>query len=139
MTRKEWLLLVIAKAGTTGLTPIQLQKTLFLAGQAYKLKGDYYNFIPYNYGPFDHQIYKDAEELAVNEHILIYSDSNPYRKYLITPLGQIEANSLMQKDKKIAKFAEELVTFVKSLRFKELLRVIYKNYPHFAANSIFRK
>lgn len=139
MTRQQWLLLVIAEAGATGLTPIQLQKTLFLVGQAYKLKSGYYDFAPYNYGPFDPQIYKDAEEIATTEQIIIFNDGNPYSKYLITPSGQINADDLKQKNEKDAKFAKELVDFVKSLKFRELLRVIYKNYPQFAVNSIFRK
>ena len=63
--KKEWLLLAISFSEGY-LSPAQLQKSLFLLKQKKKKsvgKG-FYNFIPYNYGPFCKEIYSDAESLV---------------------------------------------------------------------------
>jgi hypothetical protein len=66
MERKHWTLLVLAAAGGDPLTPVQLQKTLFLLEKERpEVSGrNYYRFTPYAYGPFDSRVYADAEILA---------------------------------------------------------------------------
>ena len=63
MTPKDWTLLVLASAGGP-LSPVQLQKTLFLIdrnlSRAQRGVTRFYNFRAYDYGPFDSAIYTDA-------------------------------------------------------------------------------
>ena len=53
MDRKDILLVVVASGNGTPLTPVQLQKSLFLISE--NLKGEipdpFYDFGPYHYGP----------------------------------------------------------------------------------------
>lgn len=46
---------------------VQLQKSLFVLGRrrAKDLGGDFYNFQPYDYGPFDASVYHDADALPL--------------------------------------------------------------------------
>src|SRR5437773_8648050 len=68
MSRRDWLLVALTEAGDRGLSPVQIQKTMFLFknGTDRVLDEDqFYDFRPYNYGPFDSQIYRDLEDLAM--------------------------------------------------------------------------
>ena len=63
MTRHDWLLLVLAAAEGDTLSPLQLQKSLFLVGHglAGLVSTDFYDFQPHAYGPFAAAVYHDAE------------------------------------------------------------------------------
>ncbi len=65
MKRRDWNLLAIASAEQP-MTPVQLQKSLFLIGEQLKdeVGDDYYEFRPYHYGPFDRAVYEDASDLV---------------------------------------------------------------------------
>jgi hypothetical protein len=66
MDRAKWTLLAIAAAGPEGLTPVQLQKTLFVLGELFpeEVGDSYYEFVKHYYGPFCQGIYFTAEEYA---------------------------------------------------------------------------
>jgi len=139
MKTRDWLLITVNAAGDEGLSPVQLQKTLFLIGQTLNLKS-FYNFTPYSYGPFDSQVYSDAEELSANGQINInYDKARTYPRYIISDKGQDQSVVL---EKKIKNTEVELVhkttEFVKRLSFKQLLKIVYEAYPSFAVNSIFK-
>jgi hypothetical protein len=65
-SRDEFLLLALASASDGRLTPVQIQKAMFLLKQeAGQFVGpDFYEFVPYNYGPFNSSIYDDLNALA---------------------------------------------------------------------------
>lgn len=139
MNTKAWLLIAVSAAGDTGLTPIQLQKSLFIIGKSLKLK-NYYNFTPYSYGPFDQQIYIDAEILSAKLLLNVtYDKSYRYPRYIISNKGLEEAKDIRKKvkDEKVD-FIFKTVGFIKSLSFKQLLKIVYETYPSFAVNSIFK-
>ncbi len=54
-TKQEWLLIALAHRRGQVMTPAQIQKAMFLMRmEAAAYVGDrFYDFIPYNYGPFD--------------------------------------------------------------------------------------
>ncbi|OGM28159.1 hypothetical protein A2962_02110 [Candidatus Woesebacteria bacterium RIFCSPLOWO2_01_FULL_39_61] len=139
MDKKSWLLLVVSSSGDTGLTPIQLQKSLFIIGQSLKLK-DFYDFVPYSYGPFDSQIYIDAETLSSENLInMTYENSHRYPKYEISSSGLDKVKEIKKQTKDDeTEFVSKTVNFVKSLSFKQLLKIVYEAYPAYAVNSIFR-
>ena len=89
MSRADWTLLAISFAKGRGLSPVQLQKALFLLGR--ELPGEvgpnFYNFIAYNYGPFDRAVYTDASHLCAQGKVAITPSGNGYDQYSPTPLG----------------------------------------------------
>ena len=89
MTRQDWLLLVLAAAGGKPLSPLQLQKSLFLVGyDLAKLVGaDFYTFRPFDYGPFDATVYQDAEEQAAQGLVTIRSHPVTKREFSLTHDG----------------------------------------------------
>ena len=62
MKRNELCLLMMALANGNPYTPVQVQKALFLATENLPSllgKSPKYTFVPYDYGPFDKQVYQD--------------------------------------------------------------------------------
>jgi hypothetical protein len=89
-TRQEWLLMALAHRNGEPMTPAQIQKAMFLmSAEASGLVGQrFYDFIPYNYGPFDARVYHDLDELA--QHGLVASTYVPgrdWKLYAVTPAG----------------------------------------------------
>lgn len=142
MNRKDWTLLVLAAAKGKPLTPVQLQKTLFLLGQQLPdaTSGDYYRFTPYHYGPFDSTVYDDARDLR-DEGLAVITQSSRGRwsEYAATPATIEEAGRVRQEiDAKVASYIEKLVEWVQSLSFEDLLRSVYAAYPEMKERSVFR-
>lgn len=142
MTPKDWTLLAIAAADEAGLDPVQLQKSLFLIGQRGRqhVGADFYNFVPHNYGPFSHAVYSDADRLAADGFISKERrDGNTFASFAITPLGKVLANELrLRLAEGGDQFLDQTVAWVKSLGFRDLVQSIYKHYPEYRVNSVFR-
>jgi hypothetical protein len=140
-TRQEWLLLALAHRNGQPMTPVQIQKAMFLMGmEAKQLVGiGFYKFIPYNYGPFDADVYHDLDGLAARG--LVTSDSFPgrsWKMYAITPAGVAEAaRAKTAANKTAVLFLGRVVDWVSSMSFPQLVRAIYTKYPAFKANSVF--
>jgi hypothetical protein len=140
VTRKEWLLLVLEAAEGQDLTPVQLQKSLFLVGKllgADKERG-FYEFIPYDYGPFAKDVYSDAESLESERMVRI--DRIPARRwkeYSATPHG-LKAAAEIEVDPKLRENVRKIVKWTRSLAFPDLVRSIYKHFPDYKANSVFQ-
>jgi hypothetical protein len=80
-----------------GLTPAQLQKSLYLLGEAFptELGPDFYKFRSINAGHFSQQIYTDAEVLAKQGLVLIeVSEQEGWQHYSATTAGIIRARVL---------------------------------------------
>ncbi len=143
MDRNDSLLLTVAASEGAGLTPVQLQKALFLIGES-KLQGlppDYYEFIPYNYGPFGSDIYVDADKLSAEGHLAqIPVSGRAWSIYQTTSAGQERAQQIQSEcDPALATHVKAVVQWVRSLSFGELLRAIYAQYPDFRQNSVFQE
>ena len=142
MTRKELALLMLALAEGKPYSPVQIQKSLFLATDNLSDLLDQnssYNFEPYDYGPFDKVVYDDLRELEHEGFAEITTaPSGRWNEYRATREG-IEAvqnikNSLAGNDRK---YLIEMSSFVRSLSFSQLVAAIYKAYPDMKENSIF--
>ena len=140
MTRHDWLLLVL-KTGRS-LSPVQLQKSLFLIGK--RLPGavgdDYYNFKPHDYGPFNAEIYSDASELRQEGLVEI---DNPlargWRRYSTTEKGAARSARIAKRiGKKNLNKLEGIVSTVRGQSFSSLVRSIYEEFPEFRVNSVFK-
>jgi|ERR1051326_3780166 hypothetical protein len=141
LKKKDWTLLVISSAGRP-VSPIQLQKSLFLLGQSLPeiVGSNFYRFEPYNYGPFNRTIYSDAETLAAEG--LIEISRNPMQdwpEYRVSTTGLQRTEELKrQLDQETVVYVENLVRWVTAQSFPNLLREIYSKFPAFAVNSVFK-
>jgi hypothetical protein len=142
MDNKDWIILAADAAAPGPLSPVQLQKTLFILKQ--ELPGEvgagFYQFRPYNYGPFSSPIYSDAEVLA--KQGLITIDTVPgqsWPNYSITAAGRAYAQELVLRASGPAvPYLRSLVDWATKIRFQDLLRSVYAKYPEYAVNSVFR-
>lgn len=144
MKRDDWVLLTIARAGDRPLQPVQLQKSLFLVGRNLSkslLKADpFYRFRAYDYGPFAAEVYTDAEAFESLGFVTITRPpSSRYKLYLATPAGRQQAESLEAGlSAKAKEYLSEVVQFVQSLTFDQLVAAIYHAYPDMKVNSVFQ-
>jgi uncharacterized protein YwgA len=142
MENTEVLLLVVASANDEGLSPLQLQKSLFLVGECglSELPPDFYKFVPYNYGPFNPVIYSDADSLA-EEGLLEYINvpGQRWSKYAATSAGLARVDEITGNfSDELRNYIRDVVGWVLSRTFSELLRAIYAKYPQFRSNSVFQ-
>lgn len=131
--------MVLAEAGGAPVSPVQLQKALFLIGE--NLHPDrFYHFKPYDYGPFSREVYSDAQELANMGLVSITDPLGGYKTYAATLAGLNHARERRaQLDASAQEYLSKVVTWVRSLSFKELVVAIYTAYPQMRENSVFRE
>lgn len=140
MKRQDWTLLAISFANGRGLSAVQLQKVLFLLerGVPKEIGKPFYKFVPYNYGPFDSAVYKDADRLALQNLVNISKPTGRYAVYKVTPEGATLARQLEDEaPPRALKHLRNVITWVQELSFAELVRAIYTRYPDMKANSVF--
>ena len=143
MDRKYWTLLVLASAAGGPLSPVQLQKSLFLVDRnltrAQRGGGSFYSFRAYDYGPFDSAVYADAATLQTDGLAVITEPAASHRTYSATPAGLEFAGPLRGAlDPEVVDYLDRVVAWVRSMPFTELVKAIYAQYPEMKANSIFR-
>lgn len=142
MRPADWIVLVLDAAGDDPLSPVQLQKTLFLIKENFpRATGSlFYQFTPYNYGPFSAGIYSDAEKLASAGLVEIDQPSRgSYSRYSITPTGRMRAEALKTNlPPNALGYIENVVQWAKSLTFTQLVRAIYDAFPEQRQNSVFQ-
>lgn len=142
LTRRDWLLLALSRTPGGAMSPVQIQKSLFLFGQEVgdSIGTKFYSFEPYDYGPFDAAIYADLRRLA--DEGLVRGEWSPGRRwknYAITRAGRKAAFGLERgADARLVEFLGRIVVWVKGRSFSGLLRSVYAAYPEFAVNSVFR-
>lgn len=143
MEKKDVTLLVIESAGEEGLSPIQIQKSLFLIEQSHlpALPSDFYEFYPYNYGPFCEEVYQDADALV--EEGMVFDmpvSGQSWSMYFIAPKGRDRAEAIRSENDigDLAQYIKEIVEWISSLTFSGLLRAIYSKYPEYRENSVFQ-
>jgi len=99
-----------------------------------------YSFQPYNYGPFSFEIYPDLDwlfEQGIVEQAPVPWMSSPV--YSLTKKGR-EAVEQVRKvaDAGRLTLLHRLRDFVLARTFNSLLKEIYRLYPEFAKNSVFK-
>jgi len=143
LSRENIALVVLSLANGQPFTPVQIQKALFLASDkvpnAFKSHSTY-DFQPYDYGPFDWQVYADIEGLAKEDMAQINQQPGArWRTYSASEagiaLGQHYAERLTREQRSVL---EKIVKLVRRLSFNELVSAIYKAYPSMRARSVFR-
>ncbi len=145
MTPQDWTLLVIAAASGKPVQPVQLQKALFLISRglnAQQRQTDaFYEFTPYDYGPFSSDVYRDAEALEESGFVkIVRPPETRYREYSVTATGMERAQELRRSlGAPAAGYLQRVVDFVRALSFNALVSAIYKAYPEMRANSVFQE
>jgi uncharacterized protein len=140
MRRQDWLLLGLAAAKDAELTPVQLQKMMFLLRDAFVRPGpqEVYDFVPYHYGPFDSSIYRDAEDLE-SRGLVTIAHAGTVKRYRITPEGMRRAQELAATaPTTVHGYLQRLVDWMLPLSFAELVRAVYAKYPDYRRNSVFQ-
>lgn len=142
MNRSEYVLAILSATQGKTLTPVQVQKLFFVLDKeasAYT-GGPHFSFSPYDYGPFDSQVYSEIESLKDGGlAIRIGSAIDQYRSYGLTPEGQTKGENFFQQfDDQIKTYVNELVAFIKGQSFSGLVSAIYKAYPDMKVNSVFK-
>jgi DNA-binding PadR family transcriptional regulator len=139
-TRQEWLLMALAHRKGQPLTPAQIQKAMFLmSAEARSLVSTrFYEFVPYNYGPFDASVYHDLDKLALDGLVATMpSGGRNWKLYAVTPAGLAEAAKSKRTANEIGvAYLEKVVDWVSSLSFPQLVRAIYAKYPKDQVNRV---
>jgi hypothetical protein len=143
MNPQDWTLLAISAADAKGLTPVQLQKVLFLLGREmeHELGGSFYKFRPYHYGPFDRAVYDDAEKLSNQEAIDVSQRvGENWNRYVISDEGRKQAEFVKKRASNGAvEYLERVVDWALRQSFPQLVNAIYTKYPDMKVNSVFNK
>lgn len=143
LSREQVLLSMVAMVDGAALTPVQIQKALFLAtdkaSRAFA-RNSRYDFQPYDYGPFDRQVYVDAEDLSRQGLMsIVPGPENRWNTYAATPEGVTRGRQyLRQLNNEQREILERILDVVRSLSFTELVSAIYRAYPPMRVNSVFR-
>jgi hypothetical protein len=123
------------------MTPAQIQKAMFLmSAEAPGLVGQFfYNFVAYNYGPFDAQVYHDLDALAGEGLVAAtHFPGRSWKLYAVTPAGlEAAARAKLTANRQGVSYLEKVVDWVSSMSFPQLVRAIYAKYPQYKANSVF--
>lgn len=144
LLRADWVLLAIDASPAKTLSPVQLQKALFLFSRNLdeEQRGvpEFYDFEPYDYGPFDRAVYGDAEALEEEGDIIIDdSTSTGRRRYSATPDGSQRASRLRNSiGPDVQEYLNRVVRWVCSLSFNGLVKAIYAEYPEMKKKSVFQ-
>lgn len=136
---RKYLLAALAAAPGGALSPVQAQKALFVLGQEAEgqVGRDFYQFVPYNYGPFCREIYDDVADLASQGLVMIDNSAKPAR-YIITKTGLDEA-AQSEIAPSLEEYVSAVVGWVAAQSFSQLLNSVYSKYPAFAVNSVFSR
>jgi uncharacterized protein len=144
LSRHEVALVILSLANGEPFTPVQIQKALFLASDKARdafRPDSHYNFQPYDYGPFDWQVYADVEMLE--RHGLAQIGLNPdgrWKTYAATGSGIAAAQRFSERlTPNQIEMLRRIVRLVRSLSFTELVSSIYRGYPEMQVRSVFRE
>jgi len=142
MDRQDYVLAVLATAGGAPLTPVKVQKLFFLLDKKLgeQVGGPWFNFAAYDYGPFDSNVYREIERLAVRGEAAVDANA-PFtmKTYRLTPDGQKRGEALFRElDEGTRGYVAELSKWVRMLSFNQLVSAVYRDFPDMKVNSVFR-
>jgi hypothetical protein len=140
-SKEDLLLAALYASPQKAMSPVQVQKAMFLLSQEAKrhLPSKFYKFEKYNYGPFCQPLYNDLGVLAAQELLSIEQPSDSHvRVYRLTAAGAVKGKALSAAlSAPLRDYIERVAQWVTSLPFQDLVRAIYQHYPEYKENSIF--
>ena len=137
MHKRDWLLMAIGSY----IEPIQLQKTLFkFTRESSVPRLQQYFFRADNWGPCSREIYSDLEELHDEGLIDSVRTGQGWSAYRLTAEGEEQATQRRQvAPPQLVRDLDEIRAWVVERSFRQLLRDVYEQYPHFAKKSLFKE
>jgi hypothetical protein len=138
LTKKEWILLLLRE---TPIDRIHIMKALFLIWHRSGRKiPDYFEFVPYLYGPCSFEVYSTLTDMESNRLIVQPPHLLPkWANYYLTEKGKTQAAEISKKVPfDILRVIKEVASEISKLSFYELLRKVYNEAPDFANNSMFK-
>ena len=143
--RQKILLLVFQNLkNSKKLDPIQIQKTIFLIEKECienKSLTKTFNFVPYNYGPFDKDIYNDLQ-ILIQKNLVASEWNGNIKQYKATENTELfdYRNELVNHyGKTFVDNVKNITDFVSNLSFDKLLNWLYNKYPEMAENTVYNK
>ncbi len=141
--RQDIALAMLAAADGRPYTPAQIQKALFLLDQNTPdviSEGPRYNFIPYDYGPFDANVYSDIDGLAKSGEVVVaQSGIGRWNTFSASDQGLVRGKLILtQVSHRDRKYITDVSEWVRAQSFSGLVKSIYNAYPQMKVNSIFR-
>ncbi len=142
LTTKQKTLLAFLAADTNAADPIRIMKGMFLISMKAPSKwlqaDERYTFKPFDYGPCSFEIYDDLRYLEEKGFITSRQKANEsWKRFQITVKGVTTSNTL-KLNENLDSYISRLRQFVDSLSFSQLLKTVYKEFPTYAVNSVFR-
>ena len=142
MNRRELVLAVLACADGRTFSPVQIQKATFLLSRNMPnlIEGPGFAFKPYDYGPFDSDVYSEIESLG-RDGLAVTAPSGIGRwsTYAASDAGVARGQELLAKlDQPSRDYVAQISTWVRRLSFGTLVKSIYEAYPDMKVNSIFK-
>ncbi len=140
MTRQEFMLAVLAAGDGEAHTPVQVQKLFFLIDRTVpeQVGGPWFDFQPYDYGPFDQAVYADLRALAARGLVIITALPNGPPSYRPTPEGLSAGKGFLARfPAATADYLRQLCAWVQQQSFESLLSYVYQAFPEMKARSVF--
>lgn len=142
MSRSDLVLALLASAGGRAYTPAQLQKTTFLVTEnlPHLITGEGFDFQPYDYGPFDKDVYVEAQRLRDGgEAVISPAASGRWVNYAASQEGLGRGLSILNSlSTETQNYISNVSAWALSQSFSSLVKSVYDAYPAMRANSIFR-
>ena len=142
--RQQLVLAFLGAGDGEAVDPIRIMKGLFVftqeAPEDWMPKAERYEFVPYDYGPCAFAVYSDLELLQALSYVKAQAvDGQSWSRYSLTPSGA-EASARLTDGAwpAIRTYLGQIREFLRGLPFHRLLPIIYRKYPDYAVNSIFK-
>ena len=140
MDVEEFVLVALAAGGEKIYSPVQVQKLLFLLDDNIPdaFGGPHFDFEPYDYGPFDKDVYSVLERLEGKKLVSVIPTGRGWDKYALTPTGfKVGSDFLNSLGEKSRTYSKKIAEFVTTVSFSQLVSAIYTHYPEMSVNSVF--
>lgn len=143
MSRSDLILVLLAVAAGRAYSPAQLQKSAFLVTTnlpSLVTVGPAFDFQPYDYGPFDRNVYVEAQALRDRgEAELSVVPFGRWVTYAATQAGITRGEAILSAlSKPTQNYIQDVSKWALSQSFNSLVKSIYDAYPAMREKSIFR-
>jgi uncharacterized protein len=98
-------------------------------------------FKPYDYGPFDADVYAEVETLQrAGDASIASSGYGRWNTYAATDSGIARGEAILRSISGESRvFLQSISDWVRAQSFRSLVKSIYDAYPEMEANSVFRR
>ena len=144
LTKTQAILLLFFLGSDRELDPIRIMKGLFLfnmkAHPHWLTPEARYSFEPYSYGPYSPRLTSDLRDLSLKGYLTeSQAPGQSWHYYKLTEKGRRAASEYEKQISPSAlTYLHELRDYVSRLSFSALLKAVYKMYPDYAVNSVFK-